>query len=187
MDKEEIAQGVWETTDTMYRVAKSILRRDVDCEDAVSQAIVNAFEHLDSLKKPQYARTWLIRIVMNECFRLAKEKKQEQCREEKGISIDVWKESGREQPIRDYSELYGAMRSLPSTYHTALMLYYIEGYSIKEIADIQDTSVAGVKMRLSRGRKMLKRLMEIGEEEDGYDEGKRTGRTNEPGISKANG
>ena len=156
MSQEEFAQVVWEAQDTMYRVAKSILKREADCEDAVSQAIVNAFEHLDSLKKPQYAKTWLIRIVMNECYRLSRQNKREQCYEEDVICVGEWEESYADQ--EDYSELYEALQTLPQTYHTTLVLYYLEGYSTEEIAKMQKISVANVKMRLSRGRKMLRKL-----------------------------
>lgn len=161
MDKEEFAQVVWEARDTMYRMAKSVLKSDVDCEDAVSQGIVNAFEHLNSLKKPQYAKTWLIRIVMNECYHLAKQKKREQCYEEDVVCIGEWKERYETdwQP-EDYSELYTALYELPQVYRVALVLYYMEEYSMAEIAKIQDTSVGNVKMRLSRGRKMLKQQFE---------------------------
>ncbi|MDE6435272.1 MAG: sigma-70 family RNA polymerase sigma factor [Lachnospiraceae bacterium] len=160
MDKEEFAQVILDATDTMYRVSKSILKKDTDCEDAVSQAIVNAFEHLDSLKKPQYARTWLIRIVMNECFRISKSKKREQCYEEDVICIGEWKES-QDGAYRenDYCELYEALQAVPQIYRTALVLYYMEECSMAEIARIENTSVASVKMRLSRGRKMLKQLL----------------------------
>lgn len=164
MEKEEFAQVVWEAQDTMYRMAKSILRSDADCEDAVSQAIVNAFEHLGSLKKPQYAKTWLIRIVMNECCHLAKQRKKEQCYEEDVICIGEWKERYEtDWQAEDYSELYTALYELPQVYRTALVLYYMEEYSVAEIAKIQDTSVGNVKMRLSRGRKMLKQLFEDNE------------------------
>lgn len=161
MDKEEFAQVVWEARDTLYRVAKSILKRDTDCEDAVSQGIVNAFEHLESLKKPQYAKTWLVRIVMNECFRLGKENNREQCYEEDVIGKEPWKDSYEMSwQEKDYTELYSALQSLPQMYHTALVLYYMEDYSIVEIAKLQKTSVGNIKMRLSRGRKMLKKQFE---------------------------
>lgn len=166
MNKEEFAQVVWEARDTMYRVAKSILKRDADCEDAVSQAIVNAFEHLDSLKKPQYAKTWLIRIVMNACYSVAKQNKREQCCGEDVICVGEWEENYKtDWKEEDYSELYTALQSLPQVYHTALVLYYMEEYSTAEIAEIQNTSVGNVKMRLSRGRKMLKKMFEHNAEE----------------------
>lgn len=160
MDKEEFAQVVWAAQDTMYRVAKSILKRDMDCEDAVSQAIVNAFEHLDTLKKPEYAKTWLVRIVINECYRVSKQRMREQCYEEDVICIGSWRENYDGNWQRgDYSELYEALQAVPPAYRTALVLYYLEDYTMAEIAHFQKTSVGNVKMRLFRGRKMLKKML----------------------------
>ena len=52
----------------MYRIAKSLLYNDADCADAIQEAIVKAFAKLHTLKDDSYAKTWLIRIVMNECY-----------------------------------------------------------------------------------------------------------------------
>lgn len=161
MDKEEFAQVVWEAQDTMSQVAKLILKKDTDCEDAVSQGIVNVFEHLESWKKPQYAKIWLIRMVMNECYRLSKQKRKEQCYEQDVICIGEWKGSyDANWQEETYSELYTALCSIPQVYHAALVLYYMEEYNMTEIAKIQNTSVGNVKMRLCRGRKMLRKLIE---------------------------
>lgn len=52
----------------MYHIAKSLLYNDADCADAIQEAIVKAFVKLHTLKDDSYAKTWLIRIVMNECY-----------------------------------------------------------------------------------------------------------------------
>nr|WP_300825768.1 sigma factor [uncultured Schaedlerella sp.] len=46
----------------MYATAKSILKQDTDCADAIQEAIVKAFGKVDDLKQEKYARTWLMRI-----------------------------------------------------------------------------------------------------------------------------
>ena len=161
MDKEEFAQVVWDARETMYRIAKTLLRTDADCEDAVSQAVVSAFEKLHTLKKPQYAKTWLIRIVMNECYHLGKQRKREQCYGDDVISIaDRVKECEPLYREEEYSELYEALCGLPDVFRMALVLYYVEQYSIKEIAQIQKVTVGTVKSRLSRGRKLLREKLQ---------------------------
>lgn len=72
MNKETFARLVIDSTDSLYRVSKSILGNDSDCEDAASEAITIAFQKLDSLKKNEYAKTWLTRILINECFHIRK-------------------------------------------------------------------------------------------------------------------
>lgn len=158
MEKEKFAQLVWNARDTMYRVAKTILISDADCEDAVSQAIVNAFSNLSKLKKDEYAKTWLIRIEIHECYRIYRERKQERSYEEyqsgaENSSIGGYREEA------DYSDLYLAMQELPREMRIALVLYYQDGYSIKEIAEIQRTTKGNVKSRLSRGRQKLRTIL----------------------------
>ncbi len=60
-----------------------------------------------------------------------------------------------------YQELYAALATLPPQERTALLLFYMQGYSVKEIATITDSSSDAVKMRLMRGRDHLKARMTI--------------------------
>ena len=75
MTKEEFARLVLDSTDSLYRVSKGILRNDSDCEDAVWEAIGIGFARLDTLQHDRYAKTWLIRILIHECCRLLRERK----------------------------------------------------------------------------------------------------------------
>lgn len=65
----------------MYRVAKSLLYNDADCADAIQDAIVTAFAKLHTLKNDKYAKTWLVRILINECYKTMR-------REKKLVSLD---------------------------------------------------------------------------------------------------
>lgn len=59
-----------------------------------------------------------------------------------------------------YQELYSALENLPAKERTAILLFYLEGYSVKEVADIVDTSQVAVRQQLSRGREHLRKLLE---------------------------
>lgn len=81
MKKEILGQLIIDSEETMYHIAKSLLYNDADCADAIQEAIVKAFVKLHTLKDDSYAKTWLIRIVMNECYAIMrKEKKLFPCR-----------------------------------------------------------------------------------------------------------
>lgn len=54
----------------MYKVAKGILGNDDDVADAVQNTILTCFEKLNTLKKPRYFKTWMIRILINECNKI---------------------------------------------------------------------------------------------------------------------
>ena len=151
MTNEEFAKIVTDTAEVMYRVSKSILKKDEDCEDAVHEAIVKAFSKLYSLKNDSFAKTWLIRIVINECYAILRKRKKEVYSEE------IAEEEAENE---DYSELYTALNKLPADYRVTIVLYYIEGYSVSETADILKVSEGTVKSRLSRGRKKLRSFLE---------------------------
>lgn len=59
----------------MYRVSRTILTRDEDCADAMQEAIMKAFQHMHTLREPRYFKTWLIRILINECYNIQRKTK----------------------------------------------------------------------------------------------------------------
>ncbi len=142
MDKETFAGLVIDSTDSLYRVSKSILKNDADCEDAVSEAIVKAFGNLASLKKDKHAKTWLTRILINECFHIRKQRKKVTLLSEE----DAWvlerreENSGNLLEVERYSELYHFIGKLKENQRLAVILYYYEGYSVKEIASIMEVT-----------------------------------------------
>lgn len=76
MDKEAFANVVLSSTDSLYRISKSILKNDADCEDAVQEAIAIGFSKLDTLRQDAYAKTWLTRILIHECYGLLKKREK---------------------------------------------------------------------------------------------------------------
>lgn len=158
MNKEEFAKTVLDATDSLYHISKSILQNDADCEDAVQEAIATAFAKLHTLNHEQYAKTWLTRILINECYNILRKQK-------KLVPLSDY-ELEPEYETDDYSELYKALLRLKKEYRLTIVLYYLEGYSVKEIAQIMRTGAGTVKSRMSRGRKLLKSILE---EEKAYE------------------
>ncbi|MBI6872315.1 RNA polymerase sigma factor [Clostridium aciditolerans] len=153
MNKDEFVDKVLETESTLYHVSKSILIHDEDCEDAVQGAILKAYNKLDTLKKEQYFKTWLVRILINECYSLKR-------KEYPQVSYEEYFESAKADDKKDYSELYLAIQNLPEHIRTTIVLYYVEGYSVEEIKDILEIPAGTVKSRLAKGRKLLKIKLE---------------------------
>ena len=153
MTKEEFAELVLESTDSLYRVSKGILKNDEDCEDAVWEAVSIAFAKLDTLRQPEFAKTWLIRILIHECYRVLRERKHY-------ASADAELLGEEEKSSMAYFDLYEALHSMEEKYRLPLVMFYLEGYSIREIAQILDSTEGTVKSWLGRGRKMLRKRME---------------------------
>ncbi len=157
MDREQFAGLVLDSTDSLYRVARGILRQDMDCEDAVQEAIAQAFAHLQSLKRDEYAKTWLTRILIHECYKILRSRKRTIAYEEletQGVSED-----------RSYTDLYQALERLDVKYRLTIVLHYIEGFSVAEIAGMMQTTEGTVKSRLHRGRNILRHALEQEQEE----------------------
>lgn len=136
----------------MYHIAKSLLCNDADCADAIQEAIVKAFVKLHTLKDDSYAKTWLIRIVMNECYAIMR-------KEKKIISLQDYQMNEQETESKDYSDLYEAIFRLPDQIKLCVTLYYMEGYSVKEVAALLDTTESAVKNRLAKARGKLKEAL----------------------------
>lgn len=152
MTKEQLGDIIIASQDHLYRVAKLLLNNDTDCEDAIQEAIVKAFSKLHTLNSDGYAKTWLVRILINECYGVMR-------KEKKLVSLEaIQEESAIEK--KDYTDLYQAVSKLTTDQRVAVLLYYSEGFSVKEIAQIEDTTENAIKNRLFKARAKLRVLLE---------------------------
>lgn len=149
MDKQKFTQEVLEAETTMYHIAKSILVYDCDCEDAVQESILKAFSRLGSLREECYFKTWLTRILINECYRKKRASKI-------NVPLEDYAQT-QSAENNDYSYLYQAVMKLKEPVRLAIVLYYIEGYSVDEVSRILKIPAGTVKSRLHSGRAMLRK------------------------------
>ena len=114
----------------LYKVAKAYLKNEEDVADVMQETTLSAWEHLGELKKAAYFKTWLTRILINNCNNVLRERKR--CIATKDFSMQGEK------------------------YKHIFLLYYGQGFRTREIAEILDLSENTVKSRLRRGRESLK-------------------------------
>ena len=152
MTKEKFAELVLESEKTMYRVSMSMLKNETDCEDAVQSAILAAYEKLDTLKKEEFFKTWLVRILINAC------NKQLRART-RTISLSEYTDTPVISHDRDI-DVKLALEQLPVKIREVIVLFYMEEFSVKEISGILQIPGGTVKSRLSKGRKLLEISME---------------------------
>ena len=155
LNKEKLGELIINCERQMYCTAKTILKDDQDCADAIQETIVKAFQKIDTLKKEKYVKTWLIRILINECHNIIR-------KESKCVSLENVQELAYTQVGEwlDYGDLYSAVRSLKEELRMPVILYYGEDFSIREIAQILDITEGAVQKRLSRARAKLKVKLE---------------------------
>ncbi len=136
---------------TMFYVALSILHNEWDAEDATANAILKAYENLEHLRDPRKFRVWMLKILQNECFDYAKQGSRQIPQEDWEVSEDF------KPPDVD---LWNALKGLGEKDRLALLLFHLEGYKLREIAELLEEPIGTVKSRLSRTRKALRRILE---------------------------
>lgn len=152
MNKNEFIKEVRAAEDMLYHTALSILRNKTDTADAVQEALLKAFEKLPSLRQEQYFRSWLVRILINECYKIQRQQR-------KIVAYEEYMDQEEAEQMSSYSELYQAILLLPQDQRIAVTLFYIDGFSVEEISRITGTGKSTVKTRLYRARARLREIL----------------------------
>ncbi|MDO4343999.1 MAG: sigma-70 family RNA polymerase sigma factor [Eubacteriales bacterium] len=142
---------------SMLKVAKSYLRNEQDVADAMQEAILSCYEKLDTLQKPQYFKTWLIRIVINKCKDILRRSREAELPGE----FIVQETYDTTQEKLEFMEL---LNSIDEKYRMVLVLYYSEGFNTREIAELLEINEHTVKSRLVRARKKFALEYQKGDE-----------------------
>ena len=156
MNKEELSELILQNQKEMYVLAYSILQNQSDAQDAVSECIVRAFENRTSLRKRASARSWLIKILIN-VSRSAITKRQK-------VVLFADPEQYEQELETAEDHLWSVILELPENVRVVMVLYYYEGFSVREISTLLDIPEGTTKTRLSSGRKQLEKWIEDGKE-----------------------
>ena len=150
--REEFAAAVTEHSRRMYRAARAVLDSDADAEDAVSQAVLQAWQSLDKLRSKEAVRPWLVKIAVNCAY--AQRRKQGKV---------IYLEDVAPEPAAPDSPqnggLWEAVCALPPERRAVVVLFYYEYMQVDEIARALGVPEGTVKSRLSRARKQLKEML----------------------------
>jgi RNA polymerase sigma-70 factor (ECF subfamily) len=149
VNRDDFAKQVTAAEPTLYHISKSILKKDCDCADAVQEAIVTAYGKLRSLRDDRYFKTWLCRILIHECYRIYRENRRVVSLEE-APRTELSLEQSRDP------ELFTAIMTLREELRLVIVLHYVEGFQVAEIAEMLRIPEGTVKSRLSHARAELK-------------------------------
>ena len=144
MDEQQFLHYIDELTPRLYRICRTMLRSEMDCQDAAQNAVFQAWRYLHTLKNDSLFPRWLIRIAINECRKIYRKKANT-------LPLDD------ATPAPDGNERFWEMlHGLDEKYRIPAMLYYGEQYRISDIAAILHLPEGTIKRRLHTARNLLK-------------------------------
>ncbi len=138
------------------RTAMRFLKNQQDAEDAVQNTFVQIIRHFGKVfeidcKNLPY---WIISIAKNESLMILRNK-------HRLAQLEDWERISKEaESVTEYKELVQLFSKLPETYRAALEMRFLLGCSGKEIAQKLGISESAVNTRISRGRALLKEIIE---------------------------
>lgn len=154
MDKAHIEQIYGKYSDTVFRIAYSIVKDISEAEDITSDVFIKFFTYEKDFENEEHEKAWLIRTTINKCkdmFRSFRIKNR--------VTLESWQAYCETE---EESEVFEKVMSLPEKYRIVIHLFYFEGYSTEEIAKMLKVRGQTVRTRLSRARSLLRKS--LGEE-----------------------
>lgn len=152
LSKEEFVNLIGDNKISLYRFAKSILKNDVQVEDAIGETILKAYKSRNRLNSIDSFKPWIMRILANECYNLIKKNNKFELVEDLE-TLNLVHIDGHETSMRDI------VNKLSKEFSSVLVLFYYEDMSIKEISKVLNISDGTVKSRLNRAKSKLKVLL----------------------------
>lgn len=155
MQEEEYRAAVQRYRDMVWRVALNACRQTQDAEDVVQDVFLKLYTTRREFADEEHLKHWLLRVTVNRC---------------RTLLACPWR-TRRADAVPDAPDpaqaldagqraLYEAVRALPPGQRVALYLYYFEGYSTAEIAQLLHLRQTAVTTRLHRARTRLRALLE---------------------------
>lgn len=140
----------------IFRLIYSYTLNIDDSKDILQETFVELYKNILSLPDDELIiKKWLMRVAIN------KSKNYNKCFwKRKVTNYEDEKKSYSFSNLKTNVEIFDTLKSLEKKYRIPLYLYYFEGYSILEIANILKLSESGIKMRLKRAKNLLKKEME---------------------------
>lgn len=149
--QEELSALIMDNKDGMYRLAFSILRNDADAQDAVSDAIVLAFEKCHQLRKTSSAKSWLMQILVNSSKKIA-------LQSNKYVLLENEIQYEQAEEFKD-DDMWETVMELDEEFREVVVLYYYEQFSVRDIGKMLRVPEGTVKSRLARAREKLLRII----------------------------
>ena len=160
-DAEAFITLIEENKQSMYKVARGFLQNEEDAADAMAGTVLNCYEKSGTLKDTAYFKTWMIRILINNCKDILQKRRRSVPVED----IPETEDFRLEGDMEEFRELIEPLREQDRSIFT---LYYVYGMKVKEIAADMGMKESTVLSRLKRGREALRDEMESSRGKGGH-------------------
>lgn len=137
----------------IYRICFSSMRSEPDAADMVQEVFVKYMQKKPYFENEEHQKAWFIRVAINACTDELRKKSFR-----RAVGLEEIEETAA-QTSTD-GDMLSVVMSLPQNFKMPILMHYFEDMSVSEIALALKISEANVKMRLSRGRAMLKSYLE---------------------------
>ena len=155
MTEAEFTRRVMAMRNQLWHVGRAMLWNVEEAEDAVQEAMLTAWKKQRSLRDPAKFDAWFMRVFINRC----RDIQRSQIRRREAMKEA---EAMREEAAPEGGEVRTALQELPDNLRLPTILFYIEGYSQKEIARILGIGQEQVNTRLRQARKRLRCMLSEG-------------------------
>lgn len=138
----------------LYLIAKMRLKNDDDIADALQETILLCFKNIHKLKEVTFFKTWVIKILINECNKIYRKK------EKYKISLqdkELEKHIKTEENYDDEIEFYLLIKDLEPDEKLILTLYYSSRFTTKEISKMLKKNENTVRSKITRAKNKLKK------------------------------
>ena len=132
----------------LFRLCLLTLGNVTDAEDAMQETMIKYLQKAPVFENAEHEKAWLISVATNKCRDILR------FRSRHPVVADL--DLGEYTSQAEDSGIMDALMTLPEKYRMVLILYYVEEYGVKDIAQIIGKTTSAVKMRLQKGRKLLK-------------------------------
>lgn len=150
MTDQEFTQTAKRYGDSIFRLAFHYCKNKYDADDVVQTVLLKLLNNKKPFESELHLKNWLMKVTVNDC---------------KKLLIAPWR--CRQEALEDYADtlyaddpedsgLFLAVMALPKPCRVVTYLYYYEGYSVKEIAQITGSNPSTIRTRMQKARKLLK-------------------------------
>ncbi|HUH33157.1 MAG TPA: RNA polymerase sigma factor [Daejeonella sp.] len=142
----------------MFRISMSVVNDDMEAEDIMQTAYLNAYLQLHNFKNKSSFGTWLTRIVINESLlhkkKIARRQRIDQDAESEKGNVETPLKSLMTKELKTILEK--AVSKLPEKYRLVFVMREIQELSTSETMEILNLGESNIKIRLSRAKEMLR-------------------------------